>query len=232
MKTLVVTGASSGVGLEISKLFVNNGWSVIGLARNLDNLELIKSELGEQFIPLRVDVSLSDSVKNAFDYIHTRFVSIDCLVNNAAVFMMKPFSESTIEDIDRIIDVNLKGTMYCTLNALKLVKPNVGRIINIGSVAGEHGIRNQSIYCASKFGVDGFADALNQELLDNGISLSTICPGGINTPLWNPENPYPGGDTSQLLSAYDIAKLVAYIAAQPTNVVLKKIVAFPSNEWH
>jgi NADP-dependent 3-hydroxy acid dehydrogenase YdfG len=232
MKTLVVTGASSGVGLEISKLFVNNGWRVIGLARNLDNLELIKSELGEQFIPLRVDVSLSGSVKNAFDYIHTRFVSIDCLVNNAAVFVMKPFSESTIEDIDRIIDVNLKGTMYCTLNALKLIRPNVGRIINIGSVAGEHGIRNQSIYCASKYGVDGFADALNQELLGNGISLSTICPGGINTPLWNPENPYPGGDTSQLLSAYDIAKLVAYIAAQPTNVVLKKIVAFPANECH
>ena len=232
MKTLVVTGASSGVGLEISKLFVNNGWRVIGLARNLANLESIKGELGEQFIPLSADVSLYDSVKLAFDYIHTHFGLIDLLVNNAAVFIMKPFSKSTIEDIDRIIDVNLKGTLYCTLNALKLIKPNVGRIINIGSVAGEHGIRNQSIYCASKFGVDGFADALNQELLGNGISLSTICPGGINTPLWNPENPYPGGDTSQLLSAYDIAKLVEYIAAQPTNVVLKKIVAFPSNEWH
>ncbi len=98
-------------------------------------------------------------------------------------------------------------------------KPNVGRIINIGSVAGEHGIRNQSIYCASKFGVDGLADAWDQELLGNGIGLPAICPGGINTLLWSPENPYPGGDTLQLLSDYDIAKFVEYIDAQPTNVV-------------
>lgn len=232
MKTIVVTGASSGVGLEISRLFANQGWRVIGLARTLTKLELLKKEIGEQFSYLRVDVSLSDTVRDAFEYIHANFGEIDVLVNNAAVFMMKPFVESTIEDIDRIIDINLKGTIYCTFNALKLIRPNVGRIINIGSVAGEHGIKNQSIYCASKFGLDGFADALNQELLDKGISSSNICPGGIDTPLWNTENPYPGGDTSKLLSAYDIAKLVECIASQPNKVVLKKIVVFPSNEWH
>ena len=232
MKTIVVTGASSGVGLEISRLFVNKGWRVIGLARTLTKLESLKNELGEQFSFFEVDVSLSSSVKDAFDNIYTNIGAIDVLVNNAAVFVMKPFLESTIEDIDRIVDINLKGTMYCAFYALKMIRPNVGRIINIGSVAGEHGIKNQSIYCASKFGLDGFSEALNQELLVNGISLSTICPGGINTTLWNAENPYPGGDTSQLLSAYDIAKLVDYISVQPSNVILKKIVAFPSNEWH
>lgn len=232
MKTIVVTGASSGVGLEISRLFVNKGWRVIGFARTLTKLESLKSELGDQFSFFEVDVSLSKSVKDAFDNINTNIGAIDVLVNNAAVFVMKPFLESTVEDIDRIVDINLKGAMYCTFYALKLIRPNVGRIINIGSVAGEHGIKNQSIYCASKFGLDGFAEALNQELLVNGISLSTICPGGINTTLWNAGNPYPGGDTSQLLSAYDIAKLVDYISVQPSNVILKKIVAFPSNEWH
>ena len=232
MKTIVVTGASSGVGLEISKLFVNNGWRVIGLAKSPTKLKLLKNELGQRFSCLAVDISLSASVKEAFENIRINAGTIDVLVNNAAVFTMKPFSESTIEDIERIIDVNLKGTMYCTLNALGLIKPNGGRIINIGSVAGEHGIRNQAIYCASKFGLNGFADALSQELLVKGINVSTISPGGINTPLWNTGNPYPDGDTSQLLSANDIAKLVEYIASQPSNVVLKKIVTFPSNEWH
>lgn len=232
MNTIVVTGASSGVGLEISKLFVKNGWKVIGLARSLIKLKSLKSELGKNFDFLEVDISSSDAVKNAFDSIHKNINVIDVLVNNAAVFMMKPLSESTVNDIDHIIDINLKGSMYCTLNALKMIRPNVGRIINIGSVAGEHGIKNQSIYCASKFGLNGFAEALSQELSISGISLSTICPGGINTELWNTGNPYPGGDISKLLLAYDIAKLVEYITMQPNNVILKKIVAFPSNEWH
>ena len=232
MNTIVVTGASSGVGLEISKLFVKNGWKVIGLARSLIKLKSLKSELGKNFDFLEVDISSSDAVKNAFDSIYKNIHVIDVLVNNAAVFMMKPLSESTVNDIDHIIDINLKGSLYCTLNALKMIRPNVGRIINIGSVAGEHGIKNQSIYCASKFGLNGFADALSQELSISGISLSTICPGGINTELWNTENPYPGDDISKLLSAYDVAKLVEYIAMQPSNVILKKIVAFPSNEWH
>jgi len=232
MKTIVVTGASSGVGSAISRLFVDNGWRVIGLARSLNKLEILKNELGKRFSCLEVDISSSVSVKEAFEKIHINVGKIDVLVNNAAVFKMQPFSESTIQDIDRLIDVNLKGTLYCTLNALSLIKPHAGRIINIGSVAGEHGIENQTIYCASKFGLNGFSDALSQELQISGISVSTICPGGINTPLWNSANPYPGGDTSQLLSANDIAGLVEYLAALPSNVVIKKIVTFPSNERH
>lgn len=232
MKTIVITGSSSGVGLEISRMFASSGWRVIGLARSDLNLQALKKEIGERFIPLVADMSNPDSVKTAFDFIHAHFCSVEVLVNNAAVFLMKPFSESKIEEIDQIIDVNLKGPIYCTLNALRVLKPNVSRVINIGSVAGEHGICNQSIYCASKFGLNGFGEALNQELMKIGISLTTISPGGINTPLWNSDNPYPGGDTSNLLTAYDIAKMVEYIAAQPNYVVLKKIVAFPSNEWH
>jgi len=232
MKNLVITGATSGVGLAVAKLFIKNGWCVVGIARNLTNLELLKNELGEKFIPINVDISLPASVSKAFDVIWSKVGCIDILVNNAAIFVARSFTELTIEEIDQIIDVNLKGTIYCTFNAIKIISPKGGRIINIGSVAGEYGIRNQSIYCASKFGIDGFAEALNQELLEKGINISTISPGGINTPLWNQANPYPGGDTTKLLTAYDIAKLVEYISQQPANVVLKKIIAFPSNEWH
>ena len=233
MPIIVVTGATSGVGLEISKTFIRLGWKVIGLARNFAKLKALKADLGEQFDYMRTDISQSTSVNEAFKYIAEQYGEIDVLVNNAAIFVMKPFADSTIEDIDRVININLKGAMYCTFNALKLLKPNTSRIINIGSVAGEHGIKNQSIYCASKFGLDGFAEALNQELVGYGISITTICPGGIDTPLWNEDtNPYPAGDTSKLLTAQGIANMVESVTIQPNNVVLKKIILFPSNEWH
>lgn len=95
---------------------------------------------------------------------------IDILVNNAAVFKMEEFS---IADIDRIIDTNLKGVMYATLEALSIMKNSESergsRIVNIASVASLHGIPKQSIYCASKFGLNGFAEALNQEIIKDNI---------------------------------------------------------------
>ena len=233
MKIIVITGATSGVGLAIARTFVRLGWRVIGLARNITKLQALKDELGENFDYVGTDISQSISVDNAFKFIEEKYASIDVLVNNAAVFITKPFSESTIEDIDQVVNINLKGAMYCTFNALKIIKPNIGRVINIGSVAGEHGIKNQSIYCASKFGLDGFSEALNQELLAGGVSITTISPGGINTPLWDADNnPYPGGDTSKLLDAQAISGMVENITNQPSNVVIKKIIVFPSNEWH
>jgi NADP-dependent 3-hydroxy acid dehydrogenase YdfG len=232
LKTIVITGASSGAGLSISKLFISKGWNVIGLARTEAKLQLIRDELGLNFNFFVVDISKSDSVKKVFDAICNDFGLIDVLVNNAGVFEMKPFMDSSIENIDHIIDINLKGTIYCTYNAIKFLKPKLGRVINIGSVAGEHGIKNQSIYSATKFGINGFAESLNQELLDCGISVSNICPGGIDTPLWNEKNQYPGEDKSKILQGNDIANLVEYIVNQPSNVVIKKVVVFPINEWH
>jgi NADP-dependent 3-hydroxy acid dehydrogenase YdfG len=232
LNTIVITGASSGVGSSISKLFISKGWNVIGLARTEAKLQLIRDELGLNFNFFAVDISKSESVKNVFDVIYNDFGLIDVLVNNAGVFEMKPFMDSSIENIDHIIDINLKGTIYCTYNAIKFLKPKLGRVINIGSVAGEHGIKNQSIYSATKFGINGFAESLNQELLDYGVSVSNICPGGIDTPLWNEKNQYPGEDKSEILQGNDIANLVEYIVNQPSNVVIKKVVVFPMNEWH
>jgi short-subunit dehydrogenase len=105
--------------------------------------------------------------------------------------------------------------------------------VNIGSVSGLHGIRHQAVYSASKFGLEGFADSLNQELVERGIYLSTINPGGIDTPLWDERsNPYPGDTKDKLLQVGTIVEMVLYVAELPRNVLLKKIVAFPINEWH
>ncbi len=231
MKTAVVTGASSGVGAEIARRLVARGWRVFGLARSPMPLQVVRADLGSAFVPVPVDVRQASSVTAAFAAIAQDCPRIDLLVNNAAVFKMAEFATCSLADIDNLIDTNLKGTLYCTHAALALLGPG-SRIVNIGSVAGTHGIANQAIYCASKFGVDGFAEALNQELIGRGISITTICPGGIDTPLWqDASNPYPG-DLSKILDPGDVAGLVEYVAGLPQRVVLKKAVLFPSNEWH
>jgi NAD(P)-dependent dehydrogenase (short-subunit alcohol dehydrogenase family) len=231
MKTLVVTGVTSGVGLEIVRRFVALGDRVIGLGRDGARLEAITRELGsERFWARQVDVRMSSEVQRVFDGLKDQVERIDVLVNNAAVFKTAPFESFTIEDIDAIIDTNLKGTIYCTHQALPFLRRG-SRIVNMGSVSGTHGIENQAAYSSSKFGVEGFAESLGQELSKRGIHITTICPGGIATPLWNEKNPY-GGDVNVLLRCEDIVALVEHVAGLPERVVFKKAILFPSNEWH
>lgn len=231
LKNAVITGASSGVGSEVSARLIGKGWRVFGIARSREKLDGVASELGERFVPVAADLRKSGEVAAAFATIAETTSRLDLLVNNAAVFKMAPYQLCSLDDIDAIIDTNLKGTLYCTHAALRLLGRG-SRIVNVGSVAGTHGIATQAIYCASKFGVDGFAEALNQELIGLGIAMTTIAPGGIDTPLWQAEgNPYPG-DLSKILQPGDVAALVEYVAELPERVVLKKAILFPSNEWH
>lgn len=230
MKTAVVTGASRGVGLAVAERLLGKGWSVVGLARDRAPLVAAREQLGERFTFETVDLRDGPGVRSAFQQLGAKHGSFDLLVNNAAVFKMKPFRECDDADIDAMIDTNLKGPMRCTLAAVKWMRAG-SRIINIGSVAGTHGIENQAIYCASKFGLEGFADALGQELRSAGIAVTSVCPGGIDTPLWNATNPYPG-DLGQILKPADVASLVEYVAELPPHVVLKRAVVFPTNEWH
>lgn len=227
-KVIVVTGASSGVGRDIVEFFGEKGWTAIALGRRKDatfNSENI------HYFPL--DISNWKDVKKKSEEITSKFPKINLLVNNAAVFKLKSFSELEIEDIDSMIDTNLKGSIYITKALLSAMVQKTGRIVNISSVAGTHGIKGQAVYCASKFGLNGFSEALNQELIEMGISMTTICPGGINTPLWNEQsNPYPGGDVDQLIPAREITNLVHYISELPNNIVLKNMTLFPDNEWH
>ena len=231
MKIAVISGASSGVGLEISHTLLSHNWKVICLSRSKPTFISDLDSNQNSFQYISVDVQNPNQIKKAFDEIKLRYQKIDLLINNAAIFNMGPFLESSLQDINQIIDTNLKGAIFCTHQALNLMMPG-SRIINIGSVAGIRGIKYQSIYSSSKFGLEGFADSLNQELIALGISITTINPGGINTPLWNENNPYPAGDLTSCLRSSDIASLVLYIVNLPERIIFKNATIFPNNEWH
>ncbi|MFT5467744.1 MAG: NAD(P)-dependent dehydrogenase (short-subunit alcohol dehydrogenase family) [Verrucomicrobiales bacterium] len=231
---VVITGASRGVGEALALRLASEGRTVAALARSSDKLEKLaaKADAG-RIIACPVDVSNAEAVTLCIDALEADHGPIGVLVNNAAVVQNIPFAEQSLETLDDIIDINLKGAMYCTHAAIQHMIPRRrGRIVNIASVAGVRGIEGQASYCASKHGMLGFADALTQELIPHRIGVSTICPGAIDTPLWDPEtNPYPG-DVSKTIQPGEIVDMVCYILGQPDHTVFKRVVMFPTNEWH
>ena len=233
LSNVVITGATRGVGEALSLRFAHQGKKVFALARTEVQLASLIERGGSGIIPFAVDISDREAVADAIHRIEQNHGGIDVLINNAGVVQNKLFSEQDFEVMDRIIDVNLKGTLYVTRIALpKMIERRHGRIINISSVAGTRGIFGQVAYCASKHGMNGFADALAQEVVKHNIGVATICPGAIDTPLWDKEtNPYPG-DLTKVIQPGEIVDMVEFLLNQPVGTMYKRIVVFPTNEWH
>ena len=215
-KTILITGGTSGVGKEMVTHFTKLGYDIYALGRNSDKVN---------FPCKSVDISNESEIINFINEID----NIDILINNAAIYQRSDYDNIKQSDINSVIDINLKGSIMVTLHSIAKMKR--GRIININSVAGLSGIKNQSLYSASKAGLKVFMDSLSQELIEKGILISNIHPGGINTELWNSGNKYPG-DVTKLLDPTDIINTVDYIIGLSDNVVVKDITIFPTNEWH
>ncbi len=232
----VVTGASRGVGEALALRLAEEGWRVAALARTEEQLNALATKaesMSGSIVPCPVDVSDASAITGVINSLEAEHGPIGLLVNNAAIVQNNPFAGQSLDRLDEIIDINLKGTMYATHATIQHMIPRKsGKIINISSVAGVRGITGQATYCASKHGMVGFADSLTQELIPHNIQVATICPGAIDTPLWDPEtNPYPG-DITKTIQPGEIVDLVMYLLQQPNHTLFKRIVMFPTNEWH
>lgn len=223
MKTVLITGTSKGLGLVLAKHYLQNGWYVIGLGRENPHLT--------NYAHYTVDISNKQQVLDAVQVINRMFKQIDIVVHNAAAFDKNDFISTDIDNIDKVIDVNVKGTMYVTHTLLPLLSRG-SKIIFVNSVAGLREIQHQSIYCASKAALKSFAGILGQELRELGIKVSTIHPGGINTTLWNDENPYPCGNASDALDPQAVANMIYLISSDQSSTEYKSITMFPEVEWH
>lgn len=221
MKSAFITGTSKGLGKSIALHLLSKNWQVIGISRKDHDIS------HERYTHIRCDVSSYDEVQACFESIKT--TKIDLLINNSAVFEYNSFEDTNMAKIDSMIDINLKGPIYVTKCALPVMKEN-GRIVFINSVAGLEELENQSIYCATKHGLTGFAGVLSKELQKRKIKVTSIHPGGINTPLW--DNLKFHDDTTKLLDPNEIAKLVEFICNSQENVEYKTIKMFPTIEWH
>ena len=222
MKTAIITGTSSGLGRSLAECFLNNGFRVMGLSRSrfIDQIHHIN------YSHHNCDITNLQSVINFSVAISQ---PIDLLIHNAASFSLQKFENESAYNINKMIDTNLKAPMILTSQLLPSMKQG-SKIFFINSVAGLEEIENQSIYCATKYGLTAFAGVLGKELKDKGIKVTSFHPGGINTPLW--DNLGFHADTSKLLDPNDVAQLVYDTYNAPSNMVLKTVQFFPDMEWH
>ena len=208
---MLITGGSRGIGYAIAKLCAAEGADLLLVARDRARLDQVKRELEQEF-GVRVEVVSCDvrhrdcAVKSVSRCVEV-FGKLDVLVNNAGTAVRKMFHEMTFDEIDEIIDVNLKGLLYFTLEALKvMIRQRRGVIINISSGAGKTGIPELAVYSASKAGVNIFTEALAREVRKYGIRVYAVCPGGTDTDLHR--RLFPEHRPEWLLKPEEVAQLV------------------------
>jgi short-subunit dehydrogenase len=218
-KVAVVTGCSYGLGLQIADTLIDEGYFVYGLSRSQPPQKLFSYP--DTFRWIECDITKADEVKNTFDKMG---VFIDVLVNNAGVYEEGKFSSLTVQEIDKMIDVNVKGTMYVTKMAQKYLTRG-SNVFFINSVAGLYEITNESVYAASKHAITAFAGIVGEELQNDDIRVTSIHPGGINTPMQK-GNPV----RNLLLDPKEISDLIVHVLK--SKATYKTIKLFPEFEWH
>lgn len=221
-KVAVVTGCSYGLGYDIADRLINEGYFVYGLSRTKPSENLFAAP--DTFQWIECDIKCSEEVNIAFRQIGTY---IDVLVNNAGVYQWGLFKDDfSFESIDKIIDLNVKGTMYVTKEALKFMNKK-SDIFFINSVAGLVPLEWEAIYSASKHAITAFADVLGKEFYTqmNEIRVTSIHPGGIKTPM---QNNHP--DKDKLLDTKEITNTIIHVLN--SKATYKTIKLFSNYECH
>jgi NAD(P)-dependent dehydrogenase (short-subunit alcohol dehydrogenase family) len=177
-----ITGASKGFGLALVKLLLSNGNSVAATSRNVAELEKQIAEHRENLLPLRVDITDEESVRDAIRQTVEKFGRLDVVVNNAGYFILGSLEEITEREFRQSIDVNLVGTVNVIRAAMPhLRKQRSGHIINLSSTAGYIGYGNAGSYNAVKFAVIGLSEALAREIKPFGVKVTVVAPGYFRT---------------------------------------------------
>jgi 3-oxoacyl-[acyl-carrier protein] reductase len=202
----IVTGGSRGIGLAIARGFVAAGGKVVVSGRSQSDLDAVAAELGDRVAVVQGDIA-DPTVADALVGTATRrFGGLDVLINNAGVGKFAPVADLTIDDWNRLMATNLTGVFLCTKAAIPALKQRGGGwIINISSLAGRNSFAGGAAYCASKAGLNAFAESLMLEVRQDNIRVSTVMPGSVQTAF------SAGGDAPEhdwKLSAEDVAQVV------------------------
>lgn len=235
MKTIVITGASSGIGNATAKALAK-GNRLILCGRRLDRLQTLQSELSEtETLLLTFDVSNKDEVFNTFNSLPNEWKNIDILINNAGnAHGLARFQDADLEDLDAMIDINVKGLIYVTKACLPFISnSNNAHIINLSSIAGKQVYTNGTTYCASKWAVEALTKGMRLDFLPLGIKVTSIAPGAVETEFSlvrfkgdseRAEKVYEGYDP---LQAENIAENIVFVINQPKHVQIADITILP-----
>ena len=179
-KVIIITGASSGIGMACAREFAKRGARLTLAARSIDKLQVLAQELeanGTRVLAIQTDVSLEEDCKRMVDETITKFGYIDILVNNAGISMRALFKDVQLDVIKQVMAVNFWGTVYCTKFALPYLLQQKGSVVGISSIAGFVGLPARIGYSASKFAMHGFLETLRIENLKTGLHVMIAAPG-------------------------------------------------------
>jgi len=219
--TLLITGASSGIGAATARAAVADGWSVALLARSADKLEALAEELGEAALPIRGDVADFAAQEAAVAQAVERFGALHAAFANAGRGIDKPGTEDgDPEEWRAVVDANVMGLLYTAKAALPELRKTKGHLVLTGSAAGRRHIRG-SIYGATKWFVHGYAGNMSDEMSEWGGRCTVISPGMVDTPFFDSRKP-------DALRAEDVAGAVMFALNQPARVEVREVHLMPT----
>jgi NAD(P)-dependent dehydrogenase (short-subunit alcohol dehydrogenase family) len=238
--TVIITGASSGIGYALASAFLERGWNVVGNARDHDRLQSAGVRLGHapRFLAVAGDIALPETAQRLFAEAATRFGRVDLLVNNAGLFLPKPVADYTPDDIDLMVATNLKGFVYPTQQAALHMRAHGGQIVNITA-----GIALQPnagvpalLPVLIKGGINSATRALALELAAHNIRVNAVAPGIIDTPMHAPDSHAFLGSLAPLArigSTQDVVDAVFYLAGAgfTTGAVLAVDGGMSAGKW-
>jgi NADP-dependent 3-hydroxy acid dehydrogenase YdfG len=241
-KVTAITGASSGIGEATAELFAAEGSKVALLARRADRLAELEKRIedaGGEALPLEIDITDHGKVEAAMAEIKGQFGGLHNLINNAGVMLLGAVEGWEIAQWERMINVNLLGLLYCTREAMPLIRDSGGgHIVNVSSVAGRTAHFGTAVYNMTKWGVTGFSEALRQEALNSNIRVTCVEPGFVATELQS-HNEHPTvkenlepmrDDIGTVLEAEDIARGIHYAVSQAEHVNVNEILIRPTGQ--
>lgn len=226
-KTIAITGASSGIGRETARQLGRLGANLVLGSRNEDKLFHLASQITEgEVLCLPLDVTREDSVIDFAERTLSRFGKIDALINSAGTGRFASILDSSTEDFDAIVGVNLRGTYLCCKHFGKsMVRQGFGKVINIVSIAGTTALPGCGAYSASKFGVLGLTRVLQAELRGKGIHVTSVLPGAVDSSFWDSVDHKP--DMSLMIPTETLAQHILYLLCQPEGAIVDEITIMP-----
>jgi short-subunit dehydrogenase len=231
-KRALITGASSGIGRATAIAFAKAGIDIALVSRQKDRLESVAKEarnLGVEAKAFPLDLAKVEQVHTQIDSIVAAFGPVNILVNNAGMGYTGHLIETSLADWQKVIDLNLTSVFQCIKGVLPGMRDQgSGTIINVVSIAGLQVFPNWGAYCVSKFGLMALSKTLNMEERANGIRVTALCPGSVNTPIWDSETVKADFDRSAMLTPEIVAESILYVALLPTSAVIEELTLIPS----
>ncbi|MGH1518549.1 SDR family NAD(P)-dependent oxidoreductase [Chryseobacterium sp. JK1] len=238
MKTILITGATSGIGKATAEILAKQGNRIIICGRRAEALESVKTELSQftEMFSLMFDVRSLEEVETAINSLPENWKDIDVLINNAGnAHGLDPLSEGKTDDWDSMIDGNVKGLLYVSKVIIPIMKTkNLGHIVNLSSVAARQTYANGVVYCATKKAVDVISEGMRLELTEFGIKVTNIQPGAVETDFSLVRFKGDSGKAATVYAGYeplkaeDIADAIAYCINAPKHVTVSDMTIYPS----